>query len=126
MRKKIDIILVLISLITIISGLVQLFSPSTVLAFIGADINSYTKHFFAIIGMFMFLFGGMLLQAIYSVNKNKAAVLWSSFQKFGAALAVGLGVLNDIFNDLAIIVAVFDLFSGILILYYYKSIVKRR
>jgi hypothetical protein len=126
MRKNIDVILVLISLITIVSGLVQLFSPSTVLALIDADINNYTKHFFAIIGMFMFLFGGMLIHAIYSVNKNTAAVLWSSFQKLGAALAIGIGVLQGVFNDLAIAVALFDLLSGIVIFYYYKSIIKKR
>lgn len=79
-------------------------------------------HFFAIVGMFMALFGGMMLHAVYSAYPNKVAILWASFQKLGAFAAVGLGILNEIFSPIAAGVAFFDLFSGLLFLYYLRTL----
>ncbi|MBC7745606.1 MAG: patatin [Flavobacterium sp.] len=119
MKKYLKLIILLISITTIFSGILQIISPGYVLNFIGADITSATKHFFAILGMFMALFGGMMIQALYSVHTNEAAVLWASFQKLGASLAVGLGIFYGIFNEFALSVAIFDLLSGCIILWYY-------
>ena len=122
MKKYIKLIILLISIVTVFSGILQIVSPGFVLNSIGAEITPATKYFFGIVGMFMTLFGGMMLQAIYSVNSNEAAVLWASFQKLGAALAVSLAVFYGIFNLLALIVAVFDLLSGLIYLWYYSVI----
>ena len=121
MKKNSKLIILLISFITICSGLLQVSSPGFVLDFIGAEITYTTKLFFAIIGMFMALFGGMMIQALYSANRNDAAILWASFQKLGAALAVGLGIYFKIFNWFALSVAVFDLLSGLIFLRYYRA-----
>lgn len=125
MKKHLHLIVIIISVATLFSGLTQVFAPGLVLGFIGAEITATTSHFFAIIGMFMALFGGMVLQAVYSAQSNNVAILWASFQKLGAAAAVGLGILNGIFNPLAGGVAVFDLLSGILFLYYYNTVKHR-
>ena len=122
MKKYINILVILISVATVFSGLTQLVAPQFVLGFIGGDITDTTSHFFAIIGMFMALFGGLMLHAVYSVETPRSAVLWSAFQKLGAFVAVGLGVLNEIFLPIALGVAIFDLFSGLLFLYYLKTI----
>ena len=95
-------------------------SPSTVLTFVGADITTTSNHFFSIVGMFMVLFGGLMLHAVYSSSPQYPAILWCAFQKLGAFVAVGLGILNGIFAPLALGVALFDLFSGIIYLYYLK------
>jgi hypothetical protein len=121
MKKNSKLIILLISFITICSGILQVSSPGFVLDFIGAEITHTTKLFFAIIGMFMALFGGMMIQTLYSANRNDAAILWASFQKLGAALAVGLGIYFKIFNWFALSVAVFDLLSGLLFLRYYQA-----
>ena len=121
MKKNSKLIILLISFITICSGLLQVSSPGFVLNSIGAEITHTTKLFFAIIGMFMALFGGMMIQTLYSANRNDAAILWASFQKLGAALAVGLGIYFKIFNWFALSVAVFDLLSGLLFLRYYQA-----
>lgn len=113
---------VIISLITIISGLLQLISPAFVLGFIGAEITSTSSHLFAIVGMFMALFGSLMLHTIYSAHTSQEAILWCSLQKLGAFVAVSLGVLKGLFALIAIGVAVFDLFSGILFLYFLKII----
>ena len=121
MKKYLKFVILIISIATVFSGLLQIISPTYVLNIIGADITPTTKHFFAIVGMFMALFGGMMIQVLYTVNQNEAAVLWASFQKIGAALAVGLGIYFGVFNWLALSVAVFDLLSGLLFLQYYQA-----
>ncbi len=121
MNKYLNVIVILISLATILSGLTQLIMPGFVLAFIGASITDTTSHFFAIIGMFMALFGGLMLHAVYSAQPQKPAILWCAFQKLGAFVAVGLGIISGIFSPIAAGVALFDLFSGLLFLYYLKK-----
>jgi len=108
-----------ISVITIVSGLGQLVMPGFVLGLIGGESTNTTDHFFAIVGMFMFLFGGALLHALMSAVNHPVVVFWSGLQKFGAAMAVGLGVLNHVFSPLALLVAGFDLLSGVLIIAYW-------
>lgn len=124
MQKNIKIWVLIIAVITFVSGLVQIIVPIIVLRFIGGEINSYTIHFFAIIGMFMFLFGAMMLQALYSPYENKAAIIWSAIQKFGASIAVLIGVVHGLFSTLALGVALFDLFSGLIFMYYLYSLRK--
>ena len=122
MKKLLNLIVVAISVATLISGLVQMFAPGFVLNFVGAQTTATAAHFFAIIGMFMALFGGLMLHTIYSASGNRTAILWCAFQKFGAFVAVGLGVMNGIFSSVALAVAFFDLISAILFFYYFKSV----
>ena len=121
LNKYLNLIVILISIITIFSGLAQVVMPGFVLELIGAEISPTNSHFFAIVGMFMALFGGLMLHTIYSTNTNSEAVLWCAFQKLGAFVAVTLGIFNGIFSPLASGVALFDLFSGLLFLYYLKQ-----
>ncbi len=118
MRKYLNLIMILISVATIGSGLVQLIMPDFVLKIVGAAINETTSHFFSIVGMFMVLFGGLMLHTIYSPVHNPVAVQWSALQKLGAFLAVGIGITKGIFSMAAAPVALFDLFSGLLFFYY--------
>ena len=90
----------------------QLIMPAFVLDFIGGETTPTSEHFFAIIGMFMTLFGGLMLHAVYSAQPQRPAILWSAFQKLGAFTAVSLGFVSGIFSPLAYGVAFFDLFSG--------------
>lgn len=124
-RDYLKITLKLIAIITIISGLVQMISPGYVLGFIGGVITDSTVHFFGIIGMFMVMFGGLLLHALSGSQNRPVAVLWCSLQKYGAAVAVTLGVINGLFSWLALGVAMFDLLSGILISMHWYSINKK-
>jgi hypothetical protein len=125
MKKYINIIVIIISVATVISGMIQVFAPAFVLHFVGAEVTPTSAHFFGIVGMFMALFGGLMLHAIYSVHSNEVAVLWCALQKLGAFVAVGLGIFNDIFSIMAAAVAIFDLFSGLLFLYYLKTLKAR-
>lgn len=113
-------VLLLISGITVASGLGQAVRPDLVLRMIGGDATPASLHFFAIVGIFMVLFGGMLLHALLTAGDHSVAVLWAGLQKLGAAGMVGLGVAKGIFSWLALSVAGFDLVSAILIFAYRK------
>jgi hypothetical protein len=120
MRKYLNMIVIVISVATVFSGLLQMISPNTVLSFIKGDITPASSHFFAIVGMFMTLFGGLMLHAVFSAVPQRPAILWCALQKLGAFAAVGLGIMNGIFAPVAGAVALFDLFSGLIFLYYLK------
>ena len=114
--------LITIGTVTVLSGLSQMVAPSVVLAITGGEATPTSLHFFAIVGMFMVLFGGAMLQALLSPLDHPLVVFWASFQKFGASVAVGLGVLRLLFSPLALFVAGFDLLSGILAFWYWSRI----
>lgn len=111
-------ILAAISVATVISGAVQLVAPGFELGFLGAESTATSRHFFGIVGMFMVLFGGLLLHALVRPKENPAAFVWAGLQKLGACAAVSLGVARGLFSPLALGVAGFDFLSGLLILGY--------
>ena len=114
--------LLAIAAITMLSGAAQLLAPGVVLHVVGGEATPATMHFFAIIGMFMVLFGGLMWQALRAARPQPIALFWAALQKVGAAIAVGLGVSRGLFGPLALVVASFDLLSGILALWYWKTI----
>jgi hypothetical protein len=113
-------IIIFIAIVTILSGLFQMFFAPLVLDLVGASADATSAHFFSIVGMFMFLFGGLLWQG--ASKKQRNPVFWASLQKFGASIAVAVGVYHSIFSNIALGVALFDLFSGILILALWNSL----
>ena len=119
-KKLLFWVLVLISATTLVSGIVQVFAPAFILGLVGAEITATTKQCFGTVGMFMFLFGGMLLQVLLSRQMIAPVFLWAGLQKVGAFVAVGIGVMNHSFSTSAMLVASFDLISGILIFTYMK------
>lgn len=122
MKKFIRLIILLISIATLISGAMQVIVPATVLNFVGAEIDPTTSQLFATIGMFMFLFGAMMVHALYNEENNRVAVIWSGIQKLGASVAVFIGIFHGVFVPLAAGVAIFDLLSGLLFFYYLRTI----
>ena len=115
-------LLLLIAASTALTGAVQVIAPAFFLRLLSAEVTITSAHFFAIVGMFMVLFGGVTLHALLSLKHHPVVILWSSFQKFGASGAVALGVQRGVFSSLAIIVAVVDLLSGLLAFWYWLRI----
>ena len=105
---------------TIVAGVVQLVAPGFVLRFLDASSTQTTRHFFAIVGMFMAVIGGLLLHTLLSRADSFPVLLWAGIQKFGAFVAVTLGVLNDVFSGLGVAVAINDLLSAGVILWYLR------
>ena len=103
-----------ISALTVLSGLVQLAMPGIVLDLLDADSTPTTRHFFAIVGMFMAVVGAVTLQALLSEPSPPYVVLWCAVQKLGAFVAVSVGVARDLFGSVALVVALFDLLTAVL------------
>src|SRR6476469_6353383 len=114
--------LLAIAAITVLSGAAQLVAPGVVLHVVGGEATRATMHFFAIIGMFMVLFGGLMWQALRAPTPQPMPLFWAALQKVGAAIADGLGVSRGLFGPLALAVASFDLFSGVLALWFWNRI----
>jgi len=123
-HKYIRLLVLIISVVTIVSGAVQIFSPAFVLSSIHGVIIPATNHEFAMIGMFMVLFGGIMLHSLYSVNTDSVIVLWSGLQKLGASAAVFLAIRKNLFAPVAAFVAGFDLLSSLIFFYYYRLMKK--
>jgi len=103
-----------ISAVTVLSGLGQLVAPGVVLDLLGAESTATTRHFFAIVGMFMAVVGATLLQALLTEPTPSYVVLWGAVQKLSAFVAVTVGVARDLFGSIALVVAVFDLLTAVL------------
>jgi hypothetical protein len=114
------LVLYVIAITTLVSGVVQMVAPSFILGLISAEITTATKQCFGTIGMFMALFGGLLLHTLITRQMPSAVYLWAGLQKVGAFIAVGIGVFHQVFGPKALIVAGFDLLCGILIFVYMK------
>jgi hypothetical protein len=106
--------LVAIGAITVVTGGTQIVAPGFVLGLLSAETTEATRHLFATVGMFMVLFGGLLIQALLDRGEHPMVVLWASLQKLGASAAVLIGVVGGVFAAVALAVAGFDLLSGLL------------
>ncbi|WP_375745131.1 patatin-like phospholipase family protein [Corallococcus interemptor] len=111
--------------ITIATGTAQMFLPGLELRLLHADASAAPAHFFRIVGMFMVLFGGLLLHGLHEPRANPAAFLWTGLQKVGACGMVTVGVARGLLSPLALGVAAFDLLSAVLVLGFYASLRQR-
>ena len=118
-------LLLLIAVLTLLSGAGQMLRPDFVLHLVGGPDQPGARHFFGIVGMFMVLFGGLAFQALRAPLGQQALPLrWAALQKLGAAAAVSLGVARGIFGGLALLVGGFDLVTGVLFLVYLRQLAK--
>ncbi|RKH34443.1 patatin-like phospholipase family protein [Corallococcus praedator] len=111
--------------ITVVSGVVQMFLPGTELRLMQADASAAPAHFFRIVGMFMVLFGGLLLHGLHEPRANPAAFLWSGLQKVGACLMVAVAVARGLLSPVSLLVAAFDALSAALVLGFYVTLRQR-
>jgi hypothetical protein len=119
-------IVFLIGIITILSGLTQAINPELVLSVVGGEKSPGGNHSFAIIGMFMVLFGALVIHALSTESQEPVAIFWCSLQKLGAAVAVGIGVSKGLFSLLALAVAGFDLLSFVVMYVFWLTIRKNQ
>jgi hypothetical protein len=107
---------------TVGAGLVQVVAPGFVLDLVDAHSDETTRHLFAIIGMFMAVVGGLVGHNLLRPPDRERDDLWGAVQKAGAFAAVTLGLLNDVFAGLAVLIALNDLASSGMLLWYRRSI----
>ena len=111
-------LVVAIAALTVFSGIVQIFSPGIILRVLSSQRTPAALHFFGLVGMFMALFGGALLNAMLHPTGNRVLIFWSGLQKIGAVFGVVIGVAHGIFSWLALPISAFDLASAVVIFAY--------
>jgi hypothetical protein len=115
-------LVVAISAVTVLSGAVLILWPGPVLGFFGCNQSPTAMHFFGVIGMLMALFGGALLNALFSGRNAPIVVLWSGLQKAGGVIGMIIGIAHGIFLPMGWLLAGFDFVSAVLILTYLSRI----
>jgi hypothetical protein len=70
-----------IAALSVVSGAVLILWPGGILGILGSEQSPTTLHFFGLVGMFMALFGGALLHALFSGRNAPIVVLWCGLQK---------------------------------------------
>src|SRR5208283_1416592 len=76
-RNLLDWLVAAIAALTVVSGLTQMLAPRFVLGMIGGQATPTSAHFFGIIGMFMTLFGGALLNEVLGHSHQPIVPLWA-------------------------------------------------
>ena len=121
-RTPLEWLILAIAGLTVLTGAIQIVAPIWILQLLGAERTATTGHFFGIVGMFMVIVGGLACHALAGQTRDPIIFLWAGLQKFGASVAVGLGVAHKLFSTLALLVAGFDFLSGLLFIAYWVSI----
>jgi len=103
-----------IAWITILTGASQMLLPAHLLPIIGVEPSAAAAQLFATVGMFMVLFGALLVHALQQQDAANVVLLWSSWQKIGASILVTWGITQGVFAPVALLVAGFDFASGML------------
>jgi hypothetical protein len=118
------LLLILIALVTAISGLIQIILPGMVLAFLTPSSDELHRQLFATVGMFMLVTGSLFLQGLWNRTPGKALPFWIGVQKLLAAVFVTRGVYVGVFMPMAIGVASFDALSAFLCFIFAKRIAR--
>ena len=104
--------------ITFISGAAQMLKPELLLGELSRDRDALSRHLFGTVGMFMAVSGGTLHRALAVPVPDRRLLRWAALQKLGASTAVCIGVSRRLFARRALLVAAFDMASGLLCLAY--------
>ncbi len=104
--------------ITFVTGAIQVIAPGFVLRRIGGAQRAGAVHLFGTIGFFMVVVGGLLAQTTARPAPEGTVVTWSAVQKIGATTAMSLGVARGVFAPIALLVALFDGVSAVVLLGY--------
>ena len=110
----IRLLLILVAVVTVVTGVAQLAAPAWVLAFIATAPGALGLHFFATVGMFMVITGAMFLQSLLARSAEPAIPFWIGMQKIAAAVLVSWAVMRGLLTPLAYAVALFDAVSGVI------------
>jgi hypothetical protein len=93
---------------TAASGAALVLTPELALRLLGAQTPEPAPYLFRVVGVFMVLSGGTLIDGIGSAGSAPVALRWSVAQKAAAATAVALGVRAGHYRRRALAVAAFD------------------
>lgn len=115
-----DWLLILIAIITILSGLAQIILPETALSLTGISATAEAVYLFRLVSLLTLLFGGMLLHAMLSGQNRSVPLLWAGLQKVLSAAAVMLAVVSGLLPaNNTLLVAGYDFVAGVFLLWHW-------
>jgi predicted phage tail protein len=120
-RNWADWLLITVAVITILTGLLQIIIPETILNSMGISPSSETTYFFRVLSLLIVLFGGALLQSALSGESMSVILLWASLQKLLGAAAVVLAVFSGLLTSGALAAAGYDFIAGLFLLWYRQN-----
>jgi len=112
-------LLILVALITLLSGIGQLIIPDTALTFMGVNPLPETRYLFRLVSLLTALFGGALLHTALPRRYELTLLLWASLQKLLGAAAVVLAVLSGLIASPTLLIAGYDALAGVYVLWFY-------
>lgn len=118
----IRLMLIAIAAITLVSGATQMVAGEFVLNIIATSATGPQVHLFQTVGMFMVITGAMFMQSLLMRTDAPAISLWIGVQKFAAAILVLVAYLKGYFIWLALGVAAFDAFTGLLAFIFWRRL----
>jgi len=103
-----------IGVATAASGALQIVAPGRLLRSLSANDDATSRALFRMLGMFMVVTSGTLVQALLSPVRQPIVMLWASVTKLGAAAIMANNVRRGVFSKLALPVAAADLLAAVL------------
>jgi hypothetical protein len=113
-------LVIMIAIITVVSGAVQLVLPETALTFMNIGISGETVYLFRLVSLLTALFGIALLHTALARSYEPILLLWASLQKLLGAAAVLFAVLSGLLASGASLVAGYDFLAGLYVLWFYN------
>jgi hypothetical protein len=113
-------LLILIAVITVLSGIGQLLLPDAALALMNITPLPETRYLFRLVSLLTALFGGALLHTAFPGQYQSTVLLWAGLQKLLGAAAVLLAVLNGLIAAPTLLIAAYDALAGLTILWFYN------
>jgi hypothetical protein len=105
----------LVGLTTAASGALLVAAPEPSLRLLGAGADEPAPFLFGVVGMFMTLSGGLLVDGCRSDPPSPLVLRWALAQKVGATTAMCLGVRRGRYGRQALAVAAFDGSAAVLL-----------
>jgi len=99
---------------TAASGALQIVAPGRLLRGLSANDDATSRALFRMLGMFMVVTSGTLIQALLSPMRQPIVMFWASATKLGAAAIMANNVRRGVFSKRALPVAGADLLASVL------------
>jgi hypothetical protein len=113
-------LIIIVAVITLLSGMIQLVLPAPALTFMNLTASEETIYLFRLVSLLTALFGGALLQTSLSGTFELTVLLWSSLQKVLGAVVVLLAILNGLIASGTLLIASYDFLAGLFVFWFYN------
>ena len=106
--------------LTLAAGVLAVLAPAPLLALLSVDPVQPARYLFGLFGLFVALFGGASLHAVFGRGAGRLVLVWAAVEKFAVVAGFLIGVVHGIFGPLALAIAGADFAAGLLIVVYLR------